>query len=179
MKRDGDLSATNAGGVRALTLCLSLALYPGFVAAQQAAKEDHTVVLELGAAGEWPTRGGATNFGGTVAAEYTPIEHWLELEAGITALGSTGHTELSGDLLFKKPWTLSSKVELMVGAGPSWGMAFSGPDKGTSLSAEFVLDLMFWPYRNIGWYVEPGWSVTPKTWDRSIGVNAGLLIGLP
>jgi hypothetical protein len=147
--------------------------------AQESGEKDHAVVLELGGAGEWPTRGGATNLGGTVAAEYTPIEHWLELEAGLTALGSTGHTELSGDLVFKKPWRLSPTAEFMIGAGPSWGRTLSGPDRGTQLSAEFALDFMFWTHGKLGWYVEPSWSVAPRTWERTIGVNGGLLIGLP
>ena len=33
--------------------------------------------------------------------EFEPIENWLELEFGITTLNTTGHSDLSGDLLFK------------------------------------------------------------------------------
>ncbi len=56
-----------------------------------------------------------------LAVEVTPIENWLELEAGITPLFSRHHsTEWDTDLLFKKPWTLSKKAELMVGVGPEW-----------------------------------------------------------
>ncbi len=174
--RSGTLALNGATALAILSCCL---LCAGPARAQDGGDADHAVILELGGAGEWPTHGGAANFGGTIAAEYTPIENWLELEFGLTALGSTGRTELSGDFLFKKPWRLSRTVEFMVGAGPSLARALNGPDRGTTLSAEFVLDFMFWPRRNIGWYLEPGWSVAPKTWERTIGVNAGLIFGLP
>ncbi len=168
-----------AGHAAAHIVLASFVSFATAAQAQQQPVDDHAVVLEFGGAAEWPTHGGAANFGGTIAGEITPIEHWLEIEAGVTALGSTGRTELSGDLLFKKPWSLSPRFEFMLGAGPSWARTTNGPDKGTLLSAEFVLDFMFWQRRNIGWYIEPGWSVAPKTWDRSIGINGGLLIGLP
>ena len=50
----------------------------------------------------------------------TPIEKWLELEAGVTPSFSRRSTEWATDFLLKKPWTLSSKVEFMVGIGPEW-----------------------------------------------------------
>jgi hypothetical protein len=55
----------------------------------------------------------------TIGIEVTPIENWLEIEAGFEALGTAGHTELPGDLLFKKPFGLTSQTELMIGVGPS------------------------------------------------------------
>jgi hypothetical protein len=38
---------------------------------------------------------------------------------------------------------------------------------------------MFWPRKNIGWYLEPGYEVTFRdgTTHRGIGMAAGLLIG--
>jgi hypothetical protein len=109
----------------------------------------------------------------------TPIENWLELELAVTALATAGHPELSGDFLLKKPFRLSSAAEFMIGAGPSLLRTLSGREKGTSLSADFNLDFMFWSRSNLGWYVEPSWSVDPKNGERSVGLNAGLLIGLP
>jgi hypothetical protein len=43
-----------------------------------------------------------------------------------------------------------------------------------------VLDFMFWPTRNVGWYVEPSYDTTGlrATSDRSLGLTAGLIIGL-
>ena len=168
--------------VRGLVLTaifMSCVLGAAVACAQDSDGADYALVLEVGGAGEWPVRGGASNFGGTLAGEVTPIENWLELELGVTALATAGYTELSGDFLFKKPFRLSSVAEFMIGAGPSLVRTLSGREKGTSLSAEFDLDFMFWSRSNLGWYVEPSWSVDPKNGERSVGLNAGLLIGLP
>jgi hypothetical protein len=42
-----------------------------------------------------------------------------------------------------------------------------------------VLDFMFWPRRNIGWYAEPGYEIAVRdgTPHRGLGVSGGLLIG--
>jgi hypothetical protein len=73
-----------------------------------------------------------------------PIEHWLEIEAGVSTLFGGGQTEWSTDFLFKKPFTLSDKVEFMVGVGPEWTFARDG----TKIAAEAALDFMFWPTRD-------------------------------
>jgi hypothetical protein len=140
---------------------------------------DHGWILEIGTAGEWPLNGERPNFGGTIAAEIEPIENWLELEFGLAALATTGHTELSGDVLFKKPFRLSPTVEFMVGAGPSLSQTLNGLDRGTSVSAEFALDFMFWPTKDVGWYIEPTWSVNPRTGQQSAAVSVGMIIGFP
>jgi hypothetical protein len=137
------------------------------------------LVVEIGTAGEWPLDGERPNFGGTIAVEMTPIEDWLELEFGLSTLATTGHTELSGDVLFKKPFRLSPTVEFMVGAGPSFSQTLNGPERGTSVSAEFALDFMFWPTKNVGWYIEPTWSVDPRNGQQSAAVSIGMLIGFP
>src|SRR5579862_826851 len=77
-------------------------------------------VVELGAAAGWNVVSGGSNVAPTVAVEVTPIEKWLELEAGVTPIFSRHSTEWDVDLLFKKPWTLSKKVEFMAGVGPEW-----------------------------------------------------------
>jgi hypothetical protein len=73
-----------------------------------------------------------------------------------------GHTEWSTDFLFKKPFTLSDKVEFMVGAGPQWSQPFKG-DPG-SFGAEFALDFMFWPTldRKYGWFAKRLLMATDK-----------------
>jgi hypothetical protein len=140
---------------------------------------DHGLILEIGTAGEWPLNGEHPNFGGTIAAEVTPIEDWLELEFGLSTLATAGHTELSGDVLFKKPFRLSPTVEFMIGAGPSLSQTLNGPERGTSVSAEFALDFMFWPTKDVGWYLEPTWSVNPRNGQQSAAVSLGMLIGFP
>lgn len=86
----------------------------------QSINEEPAAVVELGGAAGWNLEGGGWAFGPDVAMEVTPIENWLELEAGTTPLFSRHSVEWDTDLLFKKPWTLSEKVEFMFGAGPEW-----------------------------------------------------------
>jgi len=158
-------------------LCiLELCVSPGF--GQDSADVDHSAVLELGGAGERDLKGNSSNFGATLAIEMTPVEHWLELEIGVTALATSGHTELTTDLLFKKPYRLSQTVEFMFGVGLEMVRKFSVEEQGTSLGVEGVLDFMFWPTNDIGWYLEPGYGFVPgKGAERSLGLAGGLLIG--
>ncbi|HEY2905111.1 MAG TPA: hypothetical protein VGJ29_04370 [Vicinamibacterales bacterium] len=139
--------------------------------------KDHAVVFELGAAGDW-SRAEGWHPGGTFAFEITPIEHWLELEIGVTAIAAGGAVEMPVDVLFKKPWRFSSRFEFMIGAGPELVHA-SGPDGGTFWGGEAVLDFMFWPTKNVGWYLEPGYEITFRDGARQhgFGLAAGLLVG--
>jgi hypothetical protein len=69
------------------------------------------------------------------------IENWLELEFGLSTLTTAGHTELSGEtIVFTN---------------------LNGPECGDSWRAEFALEWMFWPTKNVGWFIEPTWSVNP------------------
>jgi hypothetical protein len=137
--------------------------------------------VEIGPAAEWPLNGERANYGGNIAVEKEVIENWLELELGLTGLGSNGRRELSMDLLFKKPFRISSTFEFMIGAGPSVSRTVNGPDRRTLMGVEFALDFMFWPYegahKDIGWFAEPVLSVTPATGEKSLGMTGGLLIG--
>ena len=102
-------------------LIASLFFCAGNAFAQTVDKEPAAVV-ELGGAAGWNVnvKDGGSSFGPTVAVEVTPIENWLELEAGVTPLFARHSTEWDTDLLFKKPWTLSKKAEFMLGVGPEW-----------------------------------------------------------
>src|ERR1039457_125417 len=91
--------------------------------------EDHAFVVESERAGERNIRDGCSNFGATLVVEATPIEEWLELEFGVTALVTSGHPELSSDLIFKKPFRLSPTSEFMIGLGPTVARALSGPER--------------------------------------------------
>jgi hypothetical protein len=140
---------------------------------------EHSFILEIGTAGEWPLNGERPNFGGTIAGEVEPIENWLELEFGFATLATTGHPELSGDLLFKKPFHFSPTAEFMVGLGPSFSRTINGLEQGDSWSVEFALDWMFWPTKDVGWFIEPTWSVNPRNGQQSAAVSIGILIGFP
>jgi hypothetical protein len=89
-----------------------------------------------------------------------------------------GRTEWDTDLLFKKPFTLSDKLEFMIGAGPAWTVSREGIKVGT----EIALDFMFWPTpdRKFGWFFEPAYTYSFSAGhEQSLGVSAGLLIPIP
>lgn len=148
----------------------------------QAVKEpEPAAILEFGGAGSRALTDNASSFGPTAAIEFTPIEKWLELEAGVTSLLSRHSMEWSLDLLFKKPWTLSSKVEFMAGAGPEWVHTRQSGVTANSIAGEAVLDFMFWPSkrRRFGWYLEPDYEYSfGRGHERSLGVSVGLLIAI-
>lgn len=148
----------------AILFVLGVCVSPVF--GQDSTDVDHSAVLELGGAGERDLKGNSSNFGATLAIEMTPVENWLELEFGVTVLGTSGHTELATDLLFKKPYRLSPTAEFMFGVGLEMLRKFSVEERATSFGVEAVLDFMFWPADNIGWYLEPGFDLEPYYFVR-------------
>jgi hypothetical protein len=149
---------------------------------KQADKENELAVVELGSALGQGLHGGGPSLGADLAVEVTPIEHWLELEAGVTPLFGRHSREWDVDVLFKKPWTLSRKVEFMVGAGPLWVHTNESGAIRNAPGAEVVLDFMFWPSgkHRFGWFLEPGYdhSFGPGH-EQSAGISFGLLIAIP
>jgi hypothetical protein len=145
--------------------------------AQDEGEGDHALVFELGAAGDW-SRAEGVHPGGTFAFEVTPVENWLELEIGVAAIRADPGTEVPIDVLFKKPWRFSPRFEFMIGLGPEVVHA-TGPEHATFWGLSSVLDFMFWPRKNLGWYVEPGYEVTFRDGisHHGLGMAAGLLIG--
>src|ERR1022692_4567027 len=91
-----------------------------FILPQTRFDHDPAAIVEIGAAAGQSLTGGGVNFGPDVAVEVTPIDNWLEIEAGVTPLFGHHSTEWDADLLIKKPWTLSDKAEFMAGVGPEW-----------------------------------------------------------
>lgn len=166
---------------------LALLLWSGSALAQSADVEpEPAAILELGGAASWNLPGGGSSFGPDFAAEVTPIENWLEIEAGVTPLFTRHSTEWDTDLLFKKPgllrgW-LSDKVELMAGVGPEWVHLRAYGASANSVAGEAALDFMFWPSakRRFGWYLEPAYDYgLGRGHEQSIGITAGLLIAIP
>jgi hypothetical protein len=155
----------------------------GGASAQSLDKEpEPAAIVELGGAASRTLGDGGSSAGATVAVEVTPIEKWLELEAGITSLFARHSTEWDADLLFKKPWTLSKKVEFMFGVGPEWIHSRQNGITDNSVAAEAVLDFMFWPSakRRFGWYLEPGYEYNfGRGHEKSVGISFGLLISIP
>ena len=152
-----------------------------FLYTAEAFAQEPAAILEIGGAGSQNLKGGSS-FGPDLAVEVTPIENWLELEAGTSAVFRRHSAEWSTDLLFKKPWTLSEKVEFMIGAGPEWIHSRDSGVTTNSPGVTVVLDFMFWPSpkSRFGWYLEPGYDYSFGRGDeRSIGMSAGLLISIP
>jgi hypothetical protein len=144
--------------------------------------KDPIAILELGAATSWNLRGGAATFAPNLAAEITPIENWLELEAGVSPFYSRNSTEWDTDLLFKKPWTLSRKAEFMLGIGPEWVYLKQNGKAANSIAGEIAGDFMFWPSgkHRFGWFLEPAYDYSfAGGHPQSIGMSGGLLIGIP
>lgn len=103
-----------------------------------------------------------------------------EIEVGLSPLFQGGRTEWSADLLFKKPFALTDKIEFMIGAGPQFSYTTAG--EGTKVSGEVAIEFMFWPSaeRKFGWFVEPTYSYGfTKGHEQSIGVATGLIIAIP
>lgn len=105
---------------RGVVLIAGLSLCCGNTAAQSVEKDkEPATVVELNGAAFRNVTDGTSSFGPGVSVEFTPIKNWLELEGGTTVLFRRDSTEWGTDLVFKKPWDLSPKVEFMVGVGPN------------------------------------------------------------
>ena len=147
----------------------------------QSVDEDPAAIFELGGAASKSLKGAGSSFSADFAAEVTPIENWLELEAGTTPVFGRHSTEWDTDLLFKKPWTLSKKAEFMFGVGPEWVHTREYGVTSNSIAGEVVLDFMFWPSgkHRFGWYLEPSYDYNfARGHEQSLGITGGLLIAI-
>ncbi len=167
--------------MKAGTLLIAAIFFSATGFAQDAGKEA-VAILELGAQAARSFSGDGSALSPTVAVEATPIEKWLELEFGVTPTFNRHSTEWDIDLLFKKPWTLSKKVEFMFGVGPEWIHIRKNGVTTNSAAGEIALDFMFWPSRKrrFGWYIEPAYDYAfARSHDQSAGISFGLLISIP
>jgi hypothetical protein len=161
---------------------LVASLFASGIVLAQAPEKEAAAILEVGAQPARSLSGGGATISPTVAVEATPIENWLELELGTTSTFSHSSTEWDTDLLFKKPWTLSKKVEFMFGVGPEWIHIRKNGVSSNEAAGEVALDFMFWPSRKrrFGWYIEPAYDCAfAHGHDQAIGVSFGLLISIP
>ena len=145
----------------------------------QAEDKEPRAVVEIGAAGEWSRPGWLASVGPKLGVEFGVIKDWLEIEISGSSLFRRRQTEYGTELIFKKPFTLSDKVEFMIGVGPAYSYTTG---EGSKVAAEFGLDFMFWPTgeKKLGWFIEPSYSYSfSKGHERSIGVSVGLLVGIP
>jgi hypothetical protein len=143
--------------------------------------KDPAAIIEIGAATSWNVTGGAATFAPNFAVETTPIENWLEIEAGVSPFFTRSSTEWDVDLLFKKPWTISHKAEFMLGVGPEWVHLRQNGTTTNSIAGEVAGDFMFWPARKhrFGWFLEPAYDYSfARGHQQSIGISGGLLIAI-
>ena len=136
---------------------------------------------EFGGAVNWNIKGFAPSGGPSIAVEFTPIKEWLEIEIGGTESYSKGASELSFDLLFKKPYTISRILEFMAGVGPEFSSMKSNGRTTNTWDGEFALDFMYWPFktRAFGFYAEPVYDYSFASGnEQSIGVSGGLLFSI-
>ena len=137
--------------------------------------------LELGATGEWNFTGGGFGLGPSVGIEVTPIKNWLEIEIEVSPVFGGGQTEWQTELVFKKPYDLSDKVEVMPGLGPAWFYKTGHGESGSSVGAVALVDFQIWPSaeRKLGWFIEPSYSYDfGREHEQSLGVTVGVLIPL-
>lgn len=107
------------GGTLCALACATAAMML-FTDETSAAEKEPVAVLELGAAGAWDLRGGSS-FGPAVALEFEPVKDNLVIEAGLAPLfDRSGHADWDFDLLFRRPFDLSKKVEFEPGVGPTF-----------------------------------------------------------
>jgi hypothetical protein len=175
----------------AASLCILIGCLPahGRAAPQESSthgetpvnETDNKAILELGGATSWNVSGGAATFAPNLAVEIEPIEHWLELELGVSPFYTHTAEEWDTDLLFKKPWTLSRKAEFMLGIGPQWVHLKQSGRWSNTLAGEIAGDFMFWPTgkHRFGWFLEPAYDYSfASGHQKSIGMSFGLLIGI-
>jgi hypothetical protein len=159
-----------------------VATLPFLALAQSSSSKEGIAIIEIGGAPSVSLSGSGVSISPTVAVEVTPIENWLELELGTTPTFSRTITEWVTDLLFKKPWTLSKKVELMVGVGPEWIHTRSNHASTNAIGGEAAVDFMFWPgaKRRFGLYLEPAYERQfGGGREASLSISGGLLITIP
>jgi hypothetical protein len=153
---------------------------PSPAPAAERSEEERGVIVEVGATAERELSDGSTHFGPAVGLEIEPIEDYLEIELGASRLRNNGATVWDLDLVFKKPWRLSQKVEVMPGLGSTWEHTGRVGERANTFGAEAVLDLFFWHSRRVGWFVEPAYGLAFANGNKKfLTITAGVFATIP
>ena len=149
----------------------------------RAEDDDPTLVVAVGAVGEWALTENSASHGANVFLEFTPIEEWLEVELGANALYSKNdQKQWETGMLFKIPNTLAEGIEFAYGIGPQWNRKLGDGEKIDSFGLEAAIELSIWPWEQhrFGWYFEPSYGYDfGKGREQSFTFSMGLLIGIP
>jgi hypothetical protein len=169
-----------AAAAFALVLIVFLELAPAVAATDDDAPSDHCAVIELGVTGERELSERTSHLGPAVGIEIEPIENRLEIEFGASTYRSQGSTNWELELPIKKPYRLSSAVEVMPGLGPTWTHAAGPGGRASNWGAEAVIDIFFWRTQRVGWYLEPSYGIALGGGNaKSAALTGGLFFSLP
>ena len=132
-------------------------------------------VAAFGVGGALEHESGSTSGGAAAFVEYEAWSDRLELELGAQALGKSAGREYSFDLVFKWPHSLTERLEIMIGAGPT--LTASAGDR-VRWGVEGAVDLMWWPLSPVGFWVEPSVELVVRGHSMAaLGATAGPMIG--
>ena len=135
-------------------------------------------VVEVGASGERDTGASEWRVGPMLGVELAAIEDRLAVEIGVASRVG-GSAERETEVILKKPFQLSPKMEFMLGAGPTWTHASDPAERENSFGATLALDFMVWPSDRFGWFFGPSWGYAfDSGHDHSLEFSVGLLIRL-
>ena len=121
-------------------------------------QESYQLVLGAGPAAEMetPTAG---HFGAAAFLEFEAIDEWLELELGAQILATAPGREASLDLLLKKPFRVTPRLEVMTGLGPTVIQTSGAGETHTAWGIEAAVDFMYWPAGRVGFWAEPAYEI--------------------
>ena len=113
-----------------------------------------------------------------LGVELAAIEDRPAVEIGV-AMSRQGGAERETEVILKKPFQLSPKMEFMLGAGPTWTHTSGAGEGENSFGATLALDFMLWPSDRFGWFFGPSWGYAFNSGrDHSLEFSVGLLMRL-
>ncbi len=139
-------------------------------------QESYQFVLGAGAAAETetPTAG---HFGAAVFLEFEAIDEWLELELGAQILATATGREASLDLLVKKPFRVTPRLEVMTGLGPTVVQSSGAGETRTAWGIEAAVDVMYWPVGRLGFWAEPAYEIVlSRGFAHALSCTAGPML---
>jgi hypothetical protein len=141
-------------------------------------REGYLFIFGAGGAAELELPGSA-RVGVSAFVEFEAIDRWLEIELGGQVLAMDGGREASLDLLFKKPFTLTERLELMIGLGPTIAQTRQRSEADrASWGLEAAADFMYWPSRHVGVWLEPAYDVTfSRGVTHALSCTGGPMLG--
>jgi hypothetical protein len=161
-------------------ICGLMVMPRAMAAGDEGEEAKHLFVLELGAAAEREISEHSSHLSPAVGIEIDPIENWLEIEFGASTYKSRGATNWELELPFKKPFHLTSSVEIMPGVGPTWAHTTQPGERPSTWGAEAVVDLFWWAGKRIGWYLEPSYGLTfGGGSQKSAALTGGIFFAVP